>query len=201
MEQSLPAGEIVVVYDPDKSGDRTWNLYLKRNFRAVHFLEQPGNGMASAISYGILKSQQPFIAFLDSDDLWAPEKQRIQVDYLHQRPSLDAVYGLAVNKAQGPFGPSALMAPRPAPMFTATTFRKETFDRFGTPDSTATHHTWLYRWWHQARFAGIKADAVPHLVLTRRLHQHNSWRLQGGVAHQDLLQEIRQICAYKRAPQ
>lgn len=83
--------------------------------------------------------------------------------------------------------------PIPGMMFTCTTFRTSAFDRYGALDPNATHFTWLYRWWSQAKARGISTTHLDYLGVKRRLHPSNSWTLQRSVAHQHLLGELRQL--------
>ncbi|MCR9143350.1 MAG: glycosyltransferase family 2 protein [bacterium] len=49
-------------------------------------------GPGPARNAGVALASQPWLAFLDSDDLWAPEKLRRQWRYLQQRPHLRAAH-------------------------------------------------------------------------------------------------------------
>lgn len=49
-------------------------------------------GPGPARNAGVATTQQPWLAFLDSDDLWAPEKLNRQWSYLTQRPHLNAIH-------------------------------------------------------------------------------------------------------------
>lgn len=194
LAQSVAPGEVLVVSDQEDHINRGWSRPLKSKFPTVRFVVQDGKGQAAALAYGIANAQHEFIAFLDSDDLWQPEKQRMQIKRLRERPNLDAVQGLASNRPMSPLTDTGATEPRAAATFTACTFRTDTFRRFGTPDPDAPHQTWLYRWWANARHTGIQTEVVPHLSLVRRIHQQNSWRTYGQLAHRELLKEIRKIC-------
>src|SRR4030067_400502 len=53
-----------------------------------------GRGDPAAKAPGADAARGEMLAFLDADDVWAPDKLRIQVGALERDPSLDAVFGL-----------------------------------------------------------------------------------------------------------
>ncbi|MCB1137479.1 MAG: glycosyltransferase family 2 protein [Leptospiraceae bacterium] len=58
----------------------------------AHFLERSKPGPAGARNLGARKANQPWLAFLDSDDLWKPEKLEMQWNFLKARPHLKACH-------------------------------------------------------------------------------------------------------------
>jgi glycosyltransferase involved in cell wall biosynthesis len=75
--------ELIVV--DDGSEDETqqiepmYNNYLK-------YIRQSNRGVSSARNTGIITSNSPFIAFLDSDDQWLPDKLQEQYKYIKENP-------------------------------------------------------------------------------------------------------------------
>ncbi len=55
---------------------------VKRHFPSVALLHQSIPGASAARNMGLFHSQGEYVAFLDADDLWAPEKLKIQLRYL-----------------------------------------------------------------------------------------------------------------------
>ena len=49
-------------------------------------------GVSAARNYGVENADGDLIAFLDSDDLWAPDKLRAQMDHLAEHPDCRLVY-------------------------------------------------------------------------------------------------------------
>lgn len=58
---------------------------LQDRYRSFRFLESANFGAAAARNRGIAASSGEFICFLDSDDLWAPDKVEKQVLFMIQR--------------------------------------------------------------------------------------------------------------------
>ena len=87
--QSYAATEVIVV--DDGSTDHTVEK-LSPAYPSVRFLRQENQGVSAARNFGIIEAENPWIALLDSDDRWAPEKLDRQINHLSQNPSLRAVH-------------------------------------------------------------------------------------------------------------
>lgn len=56
--------------------------YIKKDNRIKYFQLEQNSGAAVARNYALEKSEGRFIAYLDSDDLWKPEKLEKQVKFM-----------------------------------------------------------------------------------------------------------------------
>ena len=162
----------------------------------VHVI--PGTGMVPAINFGLSILSTPYVAVLDSDDLWEPRKQELQLQRLAQDSTLDAVSCFATNFRENPDGTREEMMTRSAVMFTCTTFRSECFTTYGIIDPESSHFTWLYRWWSIARSKGIRTESIEYRGALRRIHDKNSWVVDGENAHGELFAELRRLTQAKR---
>jgi glycosyltransferase involved in cell wall biosynthesis len=79
--------EIVVVNDGSTDGTREW-LQAQQDVRG---LEQENSGIATSRNNGASVARGAWLAFLDHDDLWAPEKLRIQADFVRENPDVALV--------------------------------------------------------------------------------------------------------------
>lgn len=81
--QTLTDIEVIVVDDGSK--DNT--AEVAQSFPAVRYVHQQNAGVSAARNTGATHAQGEFLAFLDSDDLWHPDKLRQQVEALRQHPA------------------------------------------------------------------------------------------------------------------
>jgi GT2 family glycosyltransferase len=75
--------EIIVV--DDGSTDETGRNLREKYSEAVRYIFQENSGVSSARNTGIRAARYELIAFLDSDDVWLPEKLEIQAGLMADR--------------------------------------------------------------------------------------------------------------------
>jgi glycosyltransferase involved in cell wall biosynthesis len=85
LEQTFRQLELIVVNDG--STDETKDV-LTAYGDSIRVLDQDNRGMSSARNAGIRSAQGSYIAFLDADDWWLPEKLERQLDLMQNRPEL-----------------------------------------------------------------------------------------------------------------
>lgn len=81
--QTLPVLEIIVV--DDGSTDRTSSIAASLNTRVIR---QANSGASAARNAGIRASTGQWIAFLDADDIWEPEKTECQYEMINLCPDV-----------------------------------------------------------------------------------------------------------------
>ena len=59
--------------------------------KRVRYMKQPNSGAAAARNYGLTVREGDFVAFIDSDDIWEPEKLGIQVSIMAALPEVALV--------------------------------------------------------------------------------------------------------------
>jgi len=83
LSQAYRQVELLVV--DDGSSDTT-DAVLRGYSDRIHIIRQKNKGVSAARNSGIRRSRGPFIAFLDSDDLWLPEKLSRQIEFFMAHP-------------------------------------------------------------------------------------------------------------------
>jgi glycosyltransferase involved in cell wall biosynthesis len=169
--------EIVIV--DDGSTDETAEL-AKGLGKDIRYAYQRNSGPAAARNKGLEMACGEIIAFLDVDDLWPPNKLRIQVTRLIEDPKVDVVLG-RVKFMKLPGAPE-IEIQFESPDSTLVNaylgsgvFRKSAFGRVGNFDETLRYsedHDWFLR----AREQGISIVIMEQVTLYYRLHEHNMTR-------------------------
>lgn len=80
LAQTFQDFEVIVVDD----GSKDDTAAVVARFKRVQCIRKPNGGQASARNVGIRAAQGEYVAFVDSDDLWLPDKLRMQTDLLRQ---------------------------------------------------------------------------------------------------------------------
>ena len=190
-DQTLPATEIFIV--DEFSTDRTVEI-IESFGPSITLLKNFVGGMSGAFNEAIPRVQSDFITFLDGDDLWLPTKSEKQIDFLLSHPEVDVVCCSVMNFTKDSDTDKEFKYTRefaPSRLWTASTFRKETFAKYGLIDNTAGHFGWLYDWWSKADDAGIRYGTMNEILFHRRVHDSNSWVRDKATGNKTLIEIAR----------
>ena len=90
LAQTLRPFEVLVVDD----GSTDASLDVARSFGdGVRVLEGTQGGIGATRNSGVERASGDFLAFLDADDYWVPEKLLWQIELFTRDPALDLVFG------------------------------------------------------------------------------------------------------------
>jgi glycosyltransferase involved in cell wall biosynthesis len=172
-EQTWPPEDVIVIDDGsiDETSARV------RRFSEARYVRQPPLGFAHAKNHGVRLASQPYLAFLDADDLWPPTKTEIQLNVLANDLNLDFVYGLVVQFVGSPTQAMSQSAFAPAArVLGSVTIKRDSLRKVGL---FATD--WIVgsaiEWWTRAGDLGLQGKCVPQLALLRRIHETNLGRI------------------------
>ena len=187
--QTYQPFEVIVVDDgsADESGE------IAQSFHDVNYIPQANQGVAAARNHGIEAARGEFLAFLDQDDLWTPEKLKLQIAYFLAHSEL----GYTLTHQQFFIDPGATLpawfrkelfpAAHPGWIPGTLVIRRAAFEKvgnFATGYSAASDSDWFFR----AKAAGIPMAVVPETLLMKRIHGSN----ESGNA-KDVLSELRKV--------
>ena len=145
INQSLSPFEILIIDDGSNDGTEEW---VKENFQNIKYIYQNNRGVSSARNIGIKNANGDWIAFLDSDDEWLPNKLHEQVKAIESNPKIKFFHtneiwirnGVRVNQMKkhkkygGYIFEKCLDICRVSP--SSVLIRKEVFDNIGVFDES-----------------------------------------------------------------
>ena len=92
LAQTAQPEEILIIDDQSQDDTRKIVEGYQRAHPQVRLIEHDRNqGVTATRNTGIAAAKGTWIAFLDADDLWVPDKLRKQLEYAAQHPDLDAI--------------------------------------------------------------------------------------------------------------
>jgi len=171
MAQTFLSYELIVV--DDGSTDRTREVAV--SYPSVKYLHQVNSGTASARNLGIENAIGEYIAFLDADDLWLPDKLALQMASFGADPSLEVVSGF-IEQFISPGEEQKYSIPdRPMPGYStsAILMKRKVIDAIGLFHEhylTAETISWFARLIDKEQ----KILMLPNVVARRRIHGSNA---------------------------
>ncbi|AFZ15633.1 glycosyl transferase family 2 (plasmid) [Crinalium epipsammum PCC 9333] len=171
--------EVIVV--DDGSTDHT--VEIVRAYPDVCYFYQENQGVSVARNVAIAAAQGEFIAFLDGDDIWKPDKLSIQITYMLDNPNVGITGTKALNFLESGTEVPTWFEPQrdlgePTVIIPSTlVVCKSVFTQIGdfSPTYRASEDTeWLCR----AKDAQISIVTIPEILTLRRFHGSNlSWKM------------------------
>ncbi|HEY4309116.1 MAG TPA: glycosyltransferase [Pirellulales bacterium] len=142
LEQSYTGFELHII--DDGSTDDTQQIVSEFLSDArVRYHRTTNRGQSAAKNLGIALSTAPFVAFLDGDDLWLPDKLERQIPLFLNKPEIGVVY--SARQVMDPVGRAMSVPQRPlyrgnvlneifrrnCVCFSSAVVRREVFERAG----------------------------------------------------------------------
>lgn len=100
LSQTYKPYEIIVINDGsiDKTREILERFITKKRVDNLILLNQNNSGPSKARNNGIIHSKGNWIAFIDSDDKWLPEKLEKQINFLQLNPTVQLVGTKFISK-------------------------------------------------------------------------------------------------------
>jgi glycosyltransferase involved in cell wall biosynthesis len=145
---------------------------------AVEVISEPRPGIGAARNAAIAAARGEFVAFLDADDLWEPDKIERQLAAFEARPELQLVFG-HVRQFLSPDLPAAGAAalrvpeePQPGLYIGAMLARRAAIDAIG-PWAESVQVSDGLAFLLRARELGLAQEMLAETVTLRRVHGAN----------------------------
>lgn len=146
LNQTYPHFELLIV--DDESPDRSVEICQQYNDPRIKIISQKNRGLAGARNTGIRHAQGDYIALLDGDDLWLPEKLASHVEHLETNAHVGVSFsrsefidgeGQSLGIYQMPkfrdITPGYLLCRNPIGNGSAPVIRREVFDAISYQDN------------------------------------------------------------------
>lgn len=91
LNQSYQDWELIIWDDGSEDGTGKYCNYLEDS--RIRYFWHENQGVAAARNQAIAQSSGFYLAFLDSDDEWLPEKLMNQMSFIYSQPSLEFIFG------------------------------------------------------------------------------------------------------------
>lgn len=140
--QTYETWELILVDDGTTDGATD----IARRYAAEHpgqirYIEHPGHenrGMSASRNAGLREARGNYVAFLDADDIWLPDRLRVHVDTLERHP--EAAMSIGPTMLWSSWNRDALPKHRPWLMADMTTYLGLPTDRVLEPPFLALHY-------------------------------------------------------------
>jgi glycosyltransferase involved in cell wall biosynthesis len=172
-DQDYDALDVIVVDDGSTDGSAAIaSSYPVNLLRIAH------GGIARARNAAVAAAKGELVAFLDADDIWTAGSLRRRVDYMVERPALDALFALAdLFIEPGTPRPSWFLSaweedPQHS-MLTGVMVRRHVFDRVG-PFDPAYEIGEDTDWFARLKDAQVTYERLDEIVVRYRRHDSNT---------------------------
>lgn len=193
--------EVIVVDDGSTDGTAS----VARSYGdEVKYLWQTNSGPATARNLGITRARGEYIAFLDADDLWHPEKLSFQMARFRANPDLDLclthveafITGKPLEK-RGDFlkGDSVIVI---TPYTTCSSLvHRRLIDRIGQfdPDLRLGEDT---DWFLRLSNRDAVIEIIPKVLVYARLHDNNMKENRNVLSRDELLTRVKKSLDERR---
>lgn len=199
LAQDYAPYEIIVV--DGHSTDQT--VAIAESYPDTRVVVQPAQGVSDAYNTGIAHARGEFIAFLSHDDLWTPDKLRVQIGYLKAHPEVEYCIGMTHfflepgSPLPAGFKPELIDTDYTVRIMEVLVARARVFERVGLFDPaywTADDVDWYAR----AHDVGVPMAVIPQVTLHKRIHTTNTSLSDISAARGLMFQALRASIHRKR---
>ncbi|HZQ06440.1 MAG TPA: glycosyltransferase family A protein [Anaerolineae bacterium] len=202
LAQTYAPLEAIVVDDGSTDGTRA---VVESFGERVRYFWQTNQGQPTARNLGVAKAHGEFIAFLDADDVWHPEKTARQVACLQN----DSTIGATVTQVQNFWMDEVreegermkhqrLAQVQPGYKAYSLLARKTVWNQVGALNPILKHASDT-EWFLRAQERGVRIELVQTVLVYRRLHRNNYSRKYAERSRQEHLRVFKAYYDRQRA--
>ena len=166
------AVELIVVNDG--STDETGRVIASYGDRLIQ-IAQEQRGLGAARNRGVTEARGKWVAFLDADDIWVPDKTERQLRVAAEHPDCDMLFGHGIEFTDPGTQWPARTEPFPAYCASAMMTRRTIVDALAGFDESGTVGEFL-DWYSRAKQMGARSWMIDPVVFHRRVHGANMTR-------------------------
>ena len=174
LKQDHPAVEILVL--DDQSTDDTRAIVEKFQLPNIRFiLNEPELGIAGSRNLGIALAKGDLLAFTSHDDIWLPQKLRVQCECFARDPGLECClthvrcFVDPNEKAPQSFPKELIDTDVPGWVIETLVARRTAFQRAGPFDEKFAQADDT-EWYARAQRMGLSILMLPEALVRKRLH-------------------------------
>ena len=167
LEQTLPSDEIIVINNA--STDRTKEILDQYPQIKVYNQDEPSQWVS--MNMGIDLAVGKYLTFLDADDMWLPDKNKLQLEFIQSNEEKDMVFCNCQQFVKNPDGQIVYKAAQNAVLQWGMMIEREKFLKIGKFDKT--FQASFIHWFQNASLRGFTYDVLPQVLAYRRVHLSN----------------------------
>ena len=174
LDQHHAALELLVI----DNGSTDGTADVARAFSAIRYFHLPDKGLSRALNHGLEHCRGAFLAFLDADDLWPPNRLALQLEAFARNPDVELVFGHVEQFISPELEESAKAklsirdARLPGRYRGTMLIRTGSFWRVG-PFEPSMDFAEFIDWYMRAAERKIREVMLPEVLTLRRIHGAN----------------------------